>query len=83
MKVVWAARTTASARLPDSKSITLLPSTAQTSPHGAGLQGIKSDGFMLQVFWNFSTRFAGIVARIRPAAFFTAPEYSSVICAEF
>ena len=38
---------------------------------------------MVQVFANFSTRFAGIAARIRPAASFTAPEYSSVITVEF
>ena len=73
MNVVWAARTMARARLPDSRSITLLPSMAQTSPQGAGVQGMKSVDLMLQLVANFSTRFAGIVARIRPAASCTAP----------
>ena len=66
-KVVWAARTTASAMLPDSKSITLLPSTAQTSPHLVGEQGMKSEILIPLVCSNFSTRSAGMVARIRPA----------------
>ena len=76
IKVVWAARTTASAMLPDSKSMTFDPSTAQTSPQGPGVQGMKSDVLIVQVFSNFSTRSAGTDARILPAVSFTAPAYS-------
>ena len=66
-KVVWAARNSTIARLPDSRRRMLLPSTAQTSLQDDGMQVRKSLEEIPHESLNCSARFSGTVSRIRPA----------------